>query len=178
MKLGGPGAWVALSFVLFSSRPASAAASARLVYVRGPGGEQCPEETAIRAAVRMRLGYAPFYAWARDTLFLAVRRVDGAFRVQITLVGADNLQLGAREIAAREVDCTAVVDAMALTISLAIDPASVTGSTTAPTPERPCTRPAAFDPSWPSVIDPPRPVESCVRNGFASRGPPCSIGAS
>ena len=46
---------------LVAARPASAGASAHLVYVRGAGAEQCPGEQAIRAAVGARLGYDPFF---------------------------------------------------------------------------------------------------------------------
>jgi hypothetical protein len=53
---------------------ASETASARLVYVRGPGAEDCPGEQAIRAAVGARLGYDPFLAWARDTMFVEIQR--------------------------------------------------------------------------------------------------------
>ena len=60
----------AASTLLFPFAPsvAWAAASARLVYVRGPGAEECPGEEALRAAVGTRLGYDPFFAWAPDTL--------------------------------------------------------------------------------------------------------------
>lgn len=40
---------------------AQPAASAHLVYVRGPGAEECPGEHAIRSAVGARLGYDPFF---------------------------------------------------------------------------------------------------------------------
>jgi hypothetical protein len=174
------GACALLVFSLLTPRAASGAASARLVYVRGPGGEQCPQEQAIRAAVRMRLGYDPFYAWARDTLFVRVTQTDGVFRVQITLAGDDNTQRGAREISAREADCAAIVDAMALTISLAIDPTSIIGlpSTSAPassenpapaTPSAPRgPTPSAPDASAPTLPSPP-PQPDAPRTAFAVR---------
>ena len=73
---------------------ACAAPSARLVYVRGPGAERCPSEAAVRAAVSARLGYDPFFDWARETIFVEIQRGPRAFRVLVKLVGADNLQRG------------------------------------------------------------------------------------
>src|SRR5262245_23079712 len=85
--------------VALAPLPARAAASARLVYLRGPGAEQCPAEDAVRAAVRARLGYDPFFTWARDTLFLEITGSGHAFRTVIKLVADDNRQRGARDIA-------------------------------------------------------------------------------
>jgi hypothetical protein len=116
--------WIAL-VVLAAPREAFGGASARLVYVRGPGAEQCPGEQAVRAAVLARLGYDPFFAWAHDTLFVDLLRLGGTFRVELKLVGDDNLQRGARSLKVHGSDCAAVVEAMALTISLTIDPESV-----------------------------------------------------
>jgi hypothetical protein len=109
-------------------RVAFADASARLVYVRGAGAEQCPGEQALRAAASARLGYDAFFPWAHDTLFVEITSAGGIFRIGIKLVGEDSLLKGAREIVVKEDDCAAVVDAMALTMSLVIDPASVAGA--------------------------------------------------
>ena len=115
-----------------------AAASARLVYVRGPGAEQCPGESAVRAAVSVRLGYDPFFAWAHDTLFAEITRSDGTFHVELKLVDDGNMLRGARQIAIAGTDCSAAIDAAGLTISLTIDPASITG----PRPALPVAQPA------------------------------------
>jgi hypothetical protein len=119
---------------------AQAAASAHLVYVRGPGAEGCPGEHAIRSAVGTRLGYDPFFPWARDTLFTEITRSDGEFHVDLKLVDDRNLLRGARQISVTATDCAAAIDAIGLTISLTIDPASLlrpasTPPVAAPTPE-------------------------------------------
>jgi hypothetical protein len=119
---------VALGVGVSWPRPARAGASAHLVYLRGPGAEQCPGEPAIRAAVSSRLGYDPFFAWAHDTLFAEIDRSGDAFRAVVKLVDADNRQRGARELAVRGADCSAVIDVLALTISLTIDPAAAMGT--------------------------------------------------
>jgi len=43
--------------MLLAAGDAGAGASAHLVYVRGPGAEKCPGESAIHAAVSVRFGY-------------------------------------------------------------------------------------------------------------------------
>jgi hypothetical protein len=131
-----------------ASRLARAAASARLVYSRGPGAEQCPNEEALRAAVGTRLGYDPFFAWAHDTLFVEITRKDGAFLVRIKLVDDNNMQRGAREISVKGQDCSAVIDAIGLTTSLTIDPSSLLGA-----------GPSSSSPSSPASAAPASPVE-------------------
>jgi len=110
-----------------TARTAHAAASVRLVYVRGPGAEQCPPEDLVHAAVRSRLGYDPFIVWAHDTLFAEVTRSAGAFRARVKLVDDTNTERGAREMSVPGDDCAAVIEAIGLTISLTIDPNSLIG---------------------------------------------------
>jgi hypothetical protein len=137
---------------------ALAAASARLVYVRGPGAEKCPGEEALRAAVGTRLGYDPFFAWAHDTLFVEITRSGAAFFARIQLVDDHNMQRGARDISVKGEDCSAVIDAIGLTTSLTIDPSNVMGavsSSSAPPPRDPdplpSPSPAGFPPDVPSL---------------------------
>jgi hypothetical protein len=82
--------------------------------------------------VRARLGYDPFFSWARETLIIELTGAGGGFDVTLQLIGEDNRRQGAREMAIRQSDCAAAVDALALTISLAIDPATIIGNTPAP----------------------------------------------
>ena len=125
------GRLLGMALVLLWARTSLAGASARLVYVRGSGAGDCPSETAIRAAVRARLGYDPFFAWAHDTMYVEASRSEGTIRVQVKLVGEDNSLRGARDLSVKQPDCDSVVDAMALSISLAIDPNSVLGAASA-----------------------------------------------
>jgi hypothetical protein len=131
----------ALSALLLAgtARTACAAASVRLVYVRGPGAEQCPPEDVVHAAVRSRLGYDPFIAWAHDTLFAEVTHSAGAFRTRVKLVDDTNTERGAREMSVPGDDCAAVIEAIGLTISLTIDPNSFIG----PPPSQPVPPPRA-----------------------------------
>ena len=144
MRRLGPVAAVTLAVsVIVACRPALASASAHLVYLRGPGAEQCAGEQALRAAVSARLGYDPFFAWAHETLFAEIQHADGGFRAVVKLVDENNLQRGAREISVEGDDCSAVIDAMGLTISLTIDPSSIIG----PAGETPASLHPAPEPS-------------------------------
>lgn len=147
---------------LVALTPASgrAGASARLVYVRGPGAEACPAEAAVRAAVSTRLGYDPFFAWAHDTLFAEITRSGRTYHAAIKLVGDDNRLRGGRDLSVTSDDCSSVVDAMGLTISLTIDP-SHTGDgaphpvATSPPPQptpTPATDPVGPPPPPPSAL--------------------------
>ena len=152
--------WTAIAatcLAVSSAGPASAAASARLVYVRGPGAETCPGELAVRAAVRARLGYDPFFAWARDTLYAEIEREGGVFRAIVKVIDAENRQQGAREIKVQGTDCTPVIDAIGLTGSLTLDPSSILG--TGPRPAAPPAPESAREPAAPepaAAIDAPR----------------------
>ncbi len=136
-------ATLAVSVLAVTPRSALASASAHLVYLRGPGAEQCAGEQALRAAVSARLGYDPFFAWARDTLFAEIQHSDRIFRAVVKLVDENNLQRGAREISVQGDDCSVVIDAIGLTISLTIDPSSVLGaSAVSAPPQRPAPSPS------------------------------------
>lgn len=110
--------------VLLSSlatRRAAAANTARLIFLRGPGTEACPDEQALKDAVAARLGYDPFSPWALDTLFAELDRDGTAFVARIKLVTPDSVVRGARTLRAAS-GCQDLVPTLALTISLAIDP--------------------------------------------------------
>jgi hypothetical protein len=117
-----------LTTILGVDRPALAGASARLVYLRGPGAEACPGEASVRAAVRARLGYDPFFPWAHDALVVEVTGAQGTFRVDLKRVDDGNVERGTRTLTVKATDCGAVLEAMALTMSLVVDPASIVGA--------------------------------------------------
>lgn len=158
-------AW-ALAATASSASPARAqtAASAHLVYVRGPGAEECPGEQAVHAAVGARLGYDPFFAWARDTLFVEITRTGGEFHADLKLVDDRNLLRGGREISVTSTDCTAAIDAIGLTISLTIDPSSLLN----PAPSRPATVP---QPEVQPEVPPSSPQVSREVQARAPRSP-------
>jgi hypothetical protein len=118
------------TFALFASSLALtthlyAAPSARLVYSRGPGAESCADKDAVRAAVAARLGYDPFVAYSPATMFVEISRSGSSFRARIKLVDADDMVRGERELVEPGPSCAGLIDVMALSVSIAIDPYSL-----------------------------------------------------
>jgi hypothetical protein len=118
---------LAVASVGLVSRTAHAAPSARLVYLRNQGASSCPDESAVRAAVAARLGYDPFLAFAPATVFAEIRREGADYKGFVKLVDPNNVVRGARELVHTGEPCSELVDAMALSMSIAIDPLSLTG---------------------------------------------------
>ena len=143
-------AWFAVAaFLAATALPWVAAASptSRFVYVRGPGAESCPDEPAMRAAVAARLGYDPFRVVATTTLTAQISRENGVYRGQVKLVDESGVERGARSIESRADDCAELTQALALSMSIAIDPLSVLSP---PKPTEP-------EPKEPEPADTPRP---------------------
>ncbi len=156
MRGAGAG-WLVLAIALAAS-PAMGAPSARLTYVREPGADACPDEEGLRRAVAARLGYDPFFVWAKVTVVALVRREPGAYRADVTLVDERGVSRGMRAIRSEGDDCAPLIGSLALTISLALDPLSLAGrppaveASTAPPPAPPAAAPPAPVPAQP----PPR----------------------
>jgi hypothetical protein len=147
-------AWV--SVPTSADADTNTARRARLVSLRGPATETCPPESDLRDAVAARLGYDPFFTWARDTLFVEVAaEPPGGFVARVKLVDGDNTVRGERELHARKA-CADLVPALALTISLAIDPTAGEGK--APPPDAPPReRPVDLDASTEATVPSPPP---------------------
>src|ERR1700690_511548 len=96
---------------------------ARLVYVRGQGAEQCPEPMALRVAVVARLGYDPFSATASKIVLVGIEKKGGELRARVDLANAEGSIQGVRELSAPLEHCFDLIRAMALSVSIAIDPA-------------------------------------------------------
>jgi hypothetical protein len=124
--------WVAsipcATALLVMTAAAHASPQARLVYARGDGAEVCPDESALRRAVGARIGYDPFFPWAEKTVVVSIERREHELSARVQLVEADAHAHGAREFTAAPDDCVGLVDRIALTISIAIDPRVLTGA--------------------------------------------------
>lgn len=179
---------------------AHAAPSARFIYVRGKGTETCPSETDVREAVRARLGYEPFSIFATSTMFAEVTSAKGGFVANLKLVDAGNTVRGDRVLEVRG-DCAELMDAMALTISIAIDPKSIMRDdkgSLASSDATPAQAPASDEPPVPQgpAIAAPPPMadpaseptapataaakldERPTRAAFVSLGPLVSLGSA
>lgn len=94
----------------------------RLVYVRGPGADTCPLQMALRLAVVARLGYDPFSPTANKTIVAVIERNGDELHGRIELVDSASDSQGVRELAVPVGRCWDLVRAMALSMSIAIDP--------------------------------------------------------
>src|SRR5580704_14005592 len=106
---------------LLAARQAYAGGSARLVYARAPEASSCPDESALRSAVAARLGYDPFFPWAKQTVVVQVWRENHQYRARLQLVGETGLAHGTRAVASDQSTCAELFDAAALAISIAMD---------------------------------------------------------
>jgi hypothetical protein len=149
-------------------RSAAANPSARLVYSRTRDTASCPDEPALRKAVAARVGYDPFFPWAKQTVVVQVRREHGTFAARVQLVDEEGVAHGTRELSSTQNDCTELFDATALAISIALDasepPAdAVTESASAPTPSPPSPNQPPLPHSAPSsptpIAQPPPDIE-------------------
>ena len=148
---------------------ATAFPTSRLVYARGPGAEACPDQDTVRKAVASRLGYDPFFPSSDKTIVARILRDADHLKLkgEDELVDEHGAQLGLREFSADTDKCDDLVRAMALSISIAIDPKSAetygqgpadeppaTGDSTVPKPAEPT------PPSPPAQAEAPAPPKS------------------
>lgn len=146
------------------SGPSLASPSARLIYARAAEAEGCPDEETVRAAVAARLGYDPFFPWAPNTVLVDLQRSGDRFRADVKLVDEHGVVRGARHLETRS-ECADLMEAMALTISLVVDPLSLSSTPRTAEPAnstpRPITEPSPEAPT-PTVTSrtPPAPPPS------------------
>jgi hypothetical protein len=95
-----------------------------LSYTRESGGEQCPDESALRDSVLARLGYDPFDNRAPRILRVAVGRSGDSLIAKIELYDEAGLSQGERDMKGSGPDCTELAKALAIAVSLGIDPLS------------------------------------------------------
>ncbi|HEY2513979.1 MAG TPA: hypothetical protein VGI39_24095 [Polyangiaceae bacterium] len=122
----------------------------------------------LRKAVAARVGYDPFFPWAKQTIVAQVWREHARYAARVQLLGEDGLAAGMRELSSQHTDCTELFDAMALAISISLDAAAVIEEPEAsappspPAPEEasplpPPPHPAPPPPPAPEPPPPPRP---------------------
>ena len=163
---------IAIALLLSTAR-AHANPSARLVYVRGPGAQVCPNEDAVRAAVATRLGYDPFFPSAPTTIFVELAGSGDRFVAQVKLVDSEGVERGTRRLASPKGRCLDLVGTLALTISLVVDPLSLAP---APPPRDSQDPPAPAPPAEgaPASAASIPPLVSDAESPAASSAPPVS----
>lgn len=163
-------AWALLCAVLWVVPIARAdgPTTARLSFVREERAEACPDEAALRERVAARLGRDPFVADALLGISVRIEPLDGAgYRAVIEL--DDEGETTRRELTSARGDCADLADALALALSLAVDPASLLAPAPRadPPPPPPPTATAAPDPT--PVVEPaPEPPRDDVSARFSA----------
>jgi len=94
----------------------------RLAYARSPDASDCPTASELQAAIADRLGYDPFDVAGPSTVIAVVSRQDGELRASVDVVDERGDSRGHRDIESADTDCRALAGALALSISIAIDP--------------------------------------------------------
>ncbi|WP_394832235.1 hypothetical protein LVJ94_37540 [Pendulispora rubella] len=127
----------------------------RLVYVRGPGTEKCPDERDLRNGVAARLGRDPFDDHAERMVTARVSRARKILRARIEVHGPAGELYGERELSSKDKDCAELAEATELAIAIAIDPLGAMSPKPIVT-EAPPTAPAPVDEPHPPPAPPPQ----------------------
>lgn len=144
-----------LAFLGSIGRVSHAEPAGRLSYERGPGAETCPDEAALRRAVAARLGEDPFDPASSRTFRL---RISAGSRLHGSVEAITNGAVeGRRELESEPDACAELVEAMALAVSLTINPELVVEP--APSREEPPAPPPANPPPAP-LVSPASPKRS------------------
>jgi hypothetical protein len=122
-------AWLWASLVgaglLLIATPSQARVPTRLVYARTQSTTDCPDEAALAAAVSARLGYEPFSPWGDQTILATISRKDGVLLGRAELIDHDGIAQGSREVRLSKPECHELILALALAISITLDPLHV-----------------------------------------------------
>jgi hypothetical protein len=163
--LGG-GAFLATAIV---AGAAAATPAAKLTYVRDAAAARCPDEGELRRAVAARLGYDPFFPWARSTVVAEISRGRTGFRGRVIILDERGLSRGERAIDATSDDCGEVMRALALAISIAVDDLDLDPVPPAPNPATP---PATASPPAPEPAPAPEPSRPSPSEADRALPPP------
>lgn len=141
---------------------ASASPAAKLVFARGANTDACPDERTFRAAVAVRVGYDPFFPYAKRTVITRLDAVRGGrFRARMEILDAAGALAGEKSFVSTGQDCEELVRTLALAVSLAIDVVE------APEPPEP-------EPE-PELAPEPEPEPSRVPEPSPSEPPPSFV---
>jgi hypothetical protein len=154
--------WLGVALTLFPG-VALANQQFRLFYVREPGTEACPEEVELRLAVASRLGYDPFSPTADAAVVARVSPRGERLSGSVEITDGSGISRGRRDIEASGERCDELFRALALSVSIAIDPERALEAEEAPPPK---SREPASSPS-PSSSE-PAPEEE---RGLVEAGP-------
>jgi hypothetical protein len=110
--------------VLFSSSLAHSAGrrGARLAWARGKGAESCVGTDGLTEDVKARLGWDPFVLPSEIHIEGVALRAPAGFVAQLAFRNADGKDIGQRRLEGRNSDCRSLGEAVAVAITVAVDP--------------------------------------------------------
>ncbi len=143
---------------------------ARLTWARGAGAERCVGLLGLQEDVKARLGYDPFVMPSELAIEGVIVRGAKGYRAELVIRDAADRPLGTRQLASAEAECRSLGEAVAVAITVAIDP-EATGVATplveeVPSPSAPAPRPLPVPP-------PPSPA---APHGQATLGGGAGVG--
>jgi hypothetical protein len=146
------------ALLLLAFAPDRAGAGPDLVYERGPGAESCPDESELTRAVQARLGEDRLAPGDGQGFRVEIQRGTDGFTARVTLIGAHESPW-IRQFEGTD-DCAELVQAIALAMSLAINPELALEPTVSPPPgeREPESTPPEPAPQTPAK-EPPAPAE-------------------
>ena len=109
------------------ARPAAVAladspARVRFTVVRDTGAETCPDLDGVSREVASRLGREPFDPNATSSIDVTLARSAGEWTARILLRAGPDAPTRTRTLRSDAPDCSRLLDSVALTVALAIDP--------------------------------------------------------
>jgi hypothetical protein len=113
---------VAILAGYLAPRSVAAVPAARLVMVQEAALTGCVDEAELRRMVVARLSYDPFSAGSGSTLLVRVVQRKTALIGSVEVIDALSISRGTREIAIASGRCDELLNALSLSISIAIDP--------------------------------------------------------
>ena len=93
-----------------------------LAWVRHKSALQCPNQAELRKRVAKRLGRDPFGAEGDHHIEGSVRQKKDRLVAELTVRDSSGRPKGTRALDSDELDCRALIDAVTLAVSLAVDP--------------------------------------------------------
>lgn len=150
---------IAIILGVAAGRSASARADtlevrAKLTYELAPGAEACPAERSIHEQVALRLGYDPFHDDAHEHVTVRIAPRAGGLHAVVTTEQPGEAP-ASRELDSEGSGCDELVRSLVLTVSLAIDPMSLTRAPRTAGPPKP--------PAQPPLAPAPAPTLAPVR---------------
>ncbi len=142
---------------------------ARLTWARGAGAERCVGLLGLQEDVKARLGYDPFALPSELAIEGVIVRGTKGFRAELVVRDGADRPLGTRQLASAEPDCRSLGEAVAVAITVAVDP-EASGVATPLVEEVPAT---SVPPA--PVAAPPSPI-AATPHGHATLAGGASVG--